>query len=146
MKTILTMTLLLLSAWGHAQGLSPYAGDYILKSALIGVCNSNARVETLVAGLSVVNPDQRDNRGWSSIKLIPGEKSFTLSADAKTVVRISFKGSTAHVERTTLRFGSEVAYSRDQYAFSTKSFVFHGEIETRGNTSGWGSICSYEKK
>lgn len=149
MKLIVTLLALSLSSLSLAQGLSPFVGDYTLKSAVLGACNTNARVEATGTLIKIINPDPRDNRGWATTQLTPGVTQSRLTPHVNNEVRTSVVGRTVMVETKTIRNGSESAFVKDTYRFEDKngkkSLTISPSTETRGNVSGYGSICVYEK-
>ncbi len=150
MKLPVVILGLSLSSLSIAQSFVPYAGDYTLKSAVIGVCNSNAKVEAQGAVVKITNPDPRDNRGWSTVKLTPGLTRSAPTPYIQKVVKTAISGKTISVETTTLREGSEVGYVKDTFSFEDrngrKSLAISPSTETRGNVSSYGAVCLYEKK
>jgi hypothetical protein len=77
LKIAFILTTLFLSSLSFAQGLQNYNDDYTLNFS-VSACNSNARVEINGATVKIVNPDQRDNRGWATTTLTLGEKTSVL--------------------------------------------------------------------
>lgn len=143
MKTLLFILGLTLSSVSFAQALPEYSGDYKLKLAL-SACNPVARVDIEGNKVSIVNPDLRDNRGWSTVALVAGEKK-----SGNQIRRVTIKNTVINSEVITYRNGVEAGYTKDTYAFekkiNEKSLKISLSVETRGNVSGYGTTCIYEK-
>jgi hypothetical protein len=148
MKLIILALGLSLSTLSLAQNITPFSGDYVLKMA-ISACNQNARVEIQNKNITITNPDLRDNRGWATTKLSVGETSRTMVNGAKQIERVSIVKTQLVVESIILKSGKEVAYEKDLYSFSDangkKSLSISLSVVTRGNVSGYGTTCIYEK-
>jgi hypothetical protein len=148
MKTLFMIFCLQLSAISWAA-LQDFNGDYTLTYA-VDACNHNARVSIGPSSISIVNPDPRDNRGWSTTQLKLGQTKYSIGGGSNQVVKTSIVGSQVVVETTTVRNGSEQAYNKDVFTFSLKNNVKTLQVSlsvaTRGNVSGWGTSCTYEKK
>lgn len=143
MKTLISLLGLTLTSLSFAQGLPEYSGDYKLKLAL-SACNPIARVDIQGNTVSIVNPDLRDNRGWSTVALIPGEKR-----SGTQLRRVTITNTKINSEVFTYRNGSESGYTKDTYTFekkiNQKTLNISLSVETRGNVSGYGTTCIYEK-
>lgn len=143
MKTSIAILGLTLSSLSFAQTLPEYSGDYKLKLAL-SACNPVARVTVNGNSVSIVNPDLRDNRGWSTVSLIPGEKR-----SGTVLRRVTIVDTKINSEVFTYRNGAESGYTKDTYTFDKKineqNLKISLSVETRGNVSGYGTTCIYEK-
>lgn len=148
MKTTLLLFAFLFSPLSQAQSFSAFSGDYVLTESM-GACNSNARVE-VGSSLNIINQDPRDNKGWSSIKIVPGTTSFSPAAGFKVMTKVSVAGLKVSVERTTLRGGSFAGSSKDVFEFTNtngrKGLRISLDDETKGNVSAWNIVCKYEKR
>jgi hypothetical protein len=148
-KLLMFAMALTLSSVSFAQSMQNFSGDYTLNFS-VSACNPNARVEVSGSTVTIVNQDQRDNRGWSTTKLTVGTTKYSPAAGFEQVVKVSLKGSEYTVETVSKRGGSEVGYVKDLYTFSDKNgrkaLNISLAVATRGNVSGWGTTCGYEKK
>ena len=149
MKSLISLFVLTLSSASFAQGLQNFNGDYKLNFS-ISACNPNARVEVSGTKIKIINQDLRDNRGWSTVTLTPGLKSSAPVPGITQTSKVSVAGTVVSVETTTRRGGSESSYVKDTYTFSEKngrkSLMISLAVSTRGNVSGYGTSCGYEKQ
>lgn len=147
MKILMSSILCVLSTSSFAQGLKDFNGDYALNYNM-GQCNATARVEITSNTVNIVNPDPRDNRGWGTTTLTKGEKKSTISGTNQTI-KTTFNASEVVVEKTYKRNGS-TSYQKDVYTFTEKNgkkeLLIAEAVEVKGNLSGWGAYCRYEKK
>lgn len=148
MKALFVVALSLLSFTASAQALNSFNGDYKL-SFSVSACNPTARVEISPAQINIINQDLKDNRGWSTLNLAVGEKTSTQTNGTSRVTKVSVQ-DTRVVRETSIREGRrEIGYKKDEFEFTDKNgkkgLMIRLEIETRGNVSGYGTTCGYEK-
>lgn len=150
MKIIMMALLLTCTSLVWGQNLNSFSGDYTLDFS-VSACNANARVLIDHANVQIMNPDPRDNRGWSTTKLTLGVSSLRKLPNGNDLItKVSQNSTDIVVETIVQKMGREISYQKDIYRFRTSSvrtsLLISLGVETRGNISDYGTTCAYEKK